>query len=202
MARPQAVSDAEILTAARACFLEHGPAVSTTVVAERLGVSQATLFKRFGTKDELLLAALAPPAEPPFVPHLQAGPEPGDLRPQLIALAVEMGRFMDELVPCMMMLRACGVGPHDMLSRFAVPPPVVGLRALTAWLGRARDRGQVRAVDPQSVAVALLGAIQARSFLQHIAADPTVGGSADSYATALVDLLWEGLRPRPAEEGA
>lgn len=201
MARPQAVSDDDILQAAREVFLEQGPAASTTAIAERLGVSQATLFKRFGTKDGLMLAALMPPAEPPFLPLLSEGPKPGDLRPQLVEIARTMGRFMDHMVPCMAMLRASGMDPQDVLARHPVPPPVLAHRALSAWFTRARERGQVRAVDPDAVAVALMGAIQARSFLRHITGGPDVGGSSESYATSLVELLWEGLRPPapPAE---
>ncbi len=58
MARPRNLTDTQILYEARACFLEHGAAVSTTVIAERLGISHGVLFQRFGTKDQLLRAAL------------------------------------------------------------------------------------------------------------------------------------------------
>ena len=58
MVRPRLFSDAEILQVARRCFLEHGPAVSTTVIASEVGLSQAALFKRFGTKQNLMLLAL------------------------------------------------------------------------------------------------------------------------------------------------
>ena len=45
--RPRQFSDDELLQTARRCFLEHGPGVSTGLIAEELGVSQAALFKRF-----------------------------------------------------------------------------------------------------------------------------------------------------------
>ena len=58
-----------------ACFLEHGAAVSTTVIAERLGISHGVLFQRFGTKDQLLRAALLPPPleEQPWMARMRSG---------------------------------------------------------------------------------------------------------------------------------
>ena len=56
--RPRKISDEDILDVARECLLEQGVNVSTQVIAKRLGVSQATLFKRFGTKVKLLQMAL------------------------------------------------------------------------------------------------------------------------------------------------
>ena len=56
--RPKKISDEDILEVARQCLMEQGSGVSTQFIADRLGVSQATLFKRFGTKLKLLQAAL------------------------------------------------------------------------------------------------------------------------------------------------
>ena len=53
--RPRQFTDEDILTATQACILELGPSVSTTVIAGRVGMSQAALFKRFGTKEKLFL---------------------------------------------------------------------------------------------------------------------------------------------------
>ena len=64
MGRPRTVSDDVILEAARAVFLEQGPGASTQSIADRLSVSQAALFKRFGTKRDLMIAALMPPVPP------------------------------------------------------------------------------------------------------------------------------------------
>src|ERR1700739_3062300 len=45
----------EILTAARALFLEHGfENVSTRKIAERVGISQTALFAYYKTKDDIL----------------------------------------------------------------------------------------------------------------------------------------------------
>ena len=45
-----------IVTAAAAAFEEDGPAVSLDDIARRAGVGIATLYRRFGTREELIKA--------------------------------------------------------------------------------------------------------------------------------------------------
>ena len=52
-------TDEEIIAATQRCVFKHGPAVSTTVIANEVGMSQGAIFKRFGTKERLILAALS-----------------------------------------------------------------------------------------------------------------------------------------------
>src|SRR5215475_7746004 len=61
MARPKTISDADILRTAREVFIEGGALGSTREIAKRMNVSEATLFKRYPTKADLFLAAMAPP---------------------------------------------------------------------------------------------------------------------------------------------
>ena len=57
MARPRVIDDERLLAAAQEMLYEIGPAAFTLQrVAERAGVSAATLIKRFGSKQQLFLA--------------------------------------------------------------------------------------------------------------------------------------------------
>lgn len=57
MARPRVINDERLLAAAQELLYEIGPAAFTLQrVAERAGVSAATLIKRFGSKQLLFLA--------------------------------------------------------------------------------------------------------------------------------------------------
>src|SRR4051794_9999414 len=47
-----------ILEAARACFAEYGLEVGVDAIARRAGVGKATFFRRFPTKDALVLAVM------------------------------------------------------------------------------------------------------------------------------------------------
>ncbi|MFH1467652.1 MAG: TetR family transcriptional regulator [Pseudomonadota bacterium] len=51
MPRPRRVSDEQILQAARSCFFEGGPLTPLSAVAARLGISQAALLHRVGTRE-------------------------------------------------------------------------------------------------------------------------------------------------------
>ena len=58
MARPVTYDTEELLSSARQTFLEVGPSASTQVLAKNAGVSEGTLFKRFGSKKNLFLQAI------------------------------------------------------------------------------------------------------------------------------------------------
>ncbi|WP_280449667.1 TetR/AcrR family transcriptional regulator, partial [Nocardia brasiliensis] len=58
--RADAVRNIErILDAARAVFAEHGPDAQLSAVARRAGVGEATLYRHFAGRDELIHAVLA-----------------------------------------------------------------------------------------------------------------------------------------------
>ena len=182
MARPRQVSDAQIIEAARACFLEHGASVSTTVIAEQLGVSQAALFKRFGTKEELLVAALRPGPEQleALLAWIDAGPAAGPIRPQLVDLVQRLRDRFAEFLPAMAVLRAAGLqrpetcGGEEPRREL---PPVRLQRALTAWLTRAQATGTVTIADPGAMAYAFLGAVHLQSFLTFMTGAALVHGA-------------------------
>src|SRR5687767_14324289 len=60
MARPLTVTDEQIVEATRSAVLEKGAQVSLDSVAKQIGVTSPALLKRFGTRENLLIAALIP----------------------------------------------------------------------------------------------------------------------------------------------
>lgn len=71
MSRPKRISDADVLRLAREVILSRGVSVSTVEIAAHVGLSQPTLFQRFGDKPTLLRRALAPD---PIAPESVIGP--------------------------------------------------------------------------------------------------------------------------------
>ncbi|MFN7134425.1 MAG: TetR/AcrR family transcriptional regulator, partial [Myxococcales bacterium] len=130
MARPRQITDEQILEEARRCFLEHGPSVSTEVVAGRLQISQAVLFKRFRTKEELLIAALRPDPDPAWVRIVEEGPDERPLREQLRQLAPLVTAWFDEIVPCIAVLRASSIDLRRLVTPGCPLPPVRAQRAV------------------------------------------------------------------------
>lgn len=200
MARPRQVSDADILDAARRGFLAHGPALSTARIAEELGVSQAALFKRFGTKDDLLVRALAPPPRPPWIDRLADGPDDRPIPDQLRTITMELLGYFREMTPCLSILRAAGLDVKAVMRRlYEVPPPILGQQAVAGWFRRAAAAGRIRTVDPDALAFMLLGSIQSRFFIQHVAGIQFPVADPEVYVGDIVDVLWRGTAP---EEGA
>jgi AcrR family transcriptional regulator len=192
--RPKTVSDADVLTAARETFLEHGPAVSTTVIAQRVGLSQASLFKRFGTKNRLMLLAMTQQLNVTWMDILEEGPDERPIDEQLVEVFTAASHFFDQMMPCSMVLKSSGMGPEDIMSVFDEPPPVRAQRMLSMWLQRAMDQGRMGPCNPKAVAMALLGSMHSRAFLSHITGtEPTF--TAEEYVQSVVDAVWRGLIP-------
>jgi AcrR family transcriptional regulator len=201
MARPRQFTDHQILEVAKACFLEHGASVSTTHIADAVGVSQATLFKRFGTKENLLIAAMRPPEVPEWVQRLAAGPTDAPVADQLCAIAREATLFMRDLVPRMMVLKASGIEPECLLGRYDVPPPLRALRSLEAFFVTLNEQGRIAVRDPAVLAMQFLGALNGRAFMSHMfLGDQRTEAEDLAYAHAMVDHLWRGIAPRSPEE--
>jgi len=185
----------QILAAARQCFIELGPGVSTSVIAERVGLSQAALFKRFGTKKELMWAALKPPEELPWFALVDQGPDDRDIRLQMVEIFEEIAREFEEMMPNIIVLRSCGWTPSDFFDHLEDPVPLVAHRALSGWFRRAVKQGRLRSCDPEVTAMNVLGGLQIRPFLKHISRGKSLVPERSVYVAGLIDALWTGLKP-------
>lgn len=197
MARPRQVSDTQILEAARACFLDQGASVSTTVIAERLGVSQAALFKRFGTKEGLLLAALRPDPSmlDGLMDQIEAGPTATPVPEQLRGIALSIRDAFALILPRMAVLRSAGMGQPSCADTSRPIPPQRVHKALQGWLERAGEQGLVTVSSPSAAAFALLGAIHMQCFMAYMVGTERELAS-DEALGSLVESLWVGLSPR------
>jgi AcrR family transcriptional regulator len=191
MARPRQVSDEAILAVARSCFLTHGPQASTQRIADELGVSQAALFKRFRTKNDLMIAALTPPP-PPWLAMLDRGPDARPIEVQLFELASAMSAYFDQTFPCFAILKASGICMPEQMGD-EEPMPLRTHRALTAWLRTAAERGDIRAVDASAIATLIMGALHGHAFLSHFLRAEL--GPAEDHVREIVGVVWSGIRP-------
>lgn len=196
MARPRSVSDEEVFAAVREVVLKQGPSVSLDVVAERIGVTAPALFRRFGSRQEILLQSLRPPERPPYLPLLEAGPDQRPVRQQLIDIFTAFGAYMVDTLPCMVALRESGLPLAKLHGSFEEPPPVRTLRALSAWLKAAVKKKLLCLDDPTATAMAMLGSVHMPIFLKHInhgeeRHDPR------AFAESLTDLFLDGIGAKP-----
>src|SRR5215207_9623333 len=98
MGRHKTISDDDVLAVARTVFRGRGHSATTREVAEAAGISEAILYQRFGSKDDLFFAAMRPIG--PDVAEL-LGPEgpPADAREYLRAAVTRIGRHFAEVIP-------------------------------------------------------------------------------------------------------
>lgn len=198
--RPRTVTDHAILDAARHCAIERGPAVSLDVIAERVGVTSPALLKRFGSRQELMIAALRPSDPPAWVRDLEGGPDARPLEEQLSGLIDRVLDFFAREMPCMTALSESGFPIEKIFDRKETPAPFRNLWALSAWLKRAQDRGLIdkHAVadgDFESVATGMLGALHGRVFLSDFMGTSFWRRSRDQYVLDLARVYARALAP-------
>ncbi len=195
MVRPRQFQDKDLLAAARSCLIEHGPGVSTTLIAVKAGVSQATLFKRFGTKQDLLVAALAPRPDPTLLALLAKGPTGAPMPVQLEALATALVAFFEQMLPCIMTLRAAGLSPREVFPDGVESPLVATRRLLGQFFASAQAQGRLTGSAPAALALQFIGASKELAFQRYVFPDSAPDLSTSAYAQNLVRSFWAGCRP-------
>jgi AcrR family transcriptional regulator len=167
-----------IVAAAAAAIEESGTAVPLEEIARRAGVGIATLYRRFGTRDQLLQAVFEHIFETRIVPTVvDGGPDPWQDLVATITGAVE------------------AVGQHHVLLRLVKAAGAVETHALAGYaraverlLTRARDAGVVRPElttrDLAAVVVMALAVVR-------------VTGRDSAEIRRYLAFLCDGMRPGP-----
>jgi AcrR family transcriptional regulator len=196
MARPVSIDDEQILAAAREVFLAHGIRGTTAEVAQRAGVSEGSIFKRWKTKEDLFHAAMRnePTSDNSFIAGLDERVGKGDLREHLTEIGILMGHFFEKIVALHMHSFAHGTNA-DPESRWGPgePAPITGRRRLASYLEAERHAGRIRNVDTDVLARTFIGSIY--SF---VALEMMLRGRDPSpmplwtYVRGLVDILMQG----------
>ena len=179
MARPVSIDDDVILRAAREVFLAHGVRGTTAEVAQRAGVSEGSVFKRWKTKEELFHAAMnqRQAGEATFLHDIMGRVGKGDLREQLIEIGVLLGHFFEKIVALHMHNFAHG-SSSDPAGRWGPgePAPISGRKVLASYFEAERHAGRLRNVDTD---------VMARTFIDSL------------YSFVALELMLRGHEPTP-----
>ena len=195
MARPRTISNEQILDAALAVFLERGYGATTSDIARRAGVSEGTLFKRYPSKQDLFLAAIAPSGTPDWfgtIDELVDRPSV-DVRDDLHRVADELLTFFETLVPRMSVLMASPYSPRDLMCRMDRHPVAGGIRKLTVWVDSEMRRGRLRATDPEVVARMLIGALKGYAFDEQLQVNEHLPMPRATFLRGVIDALLRGV---------
>lgn len=193
MARPVVIETETLLSATRAVFLDRGIHATTADIAKQAGVSEATLFKRFVSKERLLKAACQQ-----ALTSLLAIPESAPETPLSPAVLAELGvrtvNVMRGLIPITI---AAHMTPLDLREKFgADPPPLRVSRAFGLFFRERARRGELECPDPSVLGSIFVGTIWHRSFISVLSDRPSDFDMGDDFLRAFTALLWRGIAPK------
>lgn len=198
MARPTVIRDETIIEAAREVFLARGIRATTAEVAERAGVSEGSIFKRFKSKVELFRAAMrAQLEEPDFTRTLAERVGKGAIVDNLVDVGLEVVAFFRTITPLMMMAWS-NPGPDGIpcLLHEPNPPPLRIIKKLTAFFEAEMRAGRLRRHDPEVAARTFLGALQNFVVFEVIfKSHEELPLPAETFVRGLVNLFWVGIEP-------
>src|SRR5262245_45389845 len=140
MGRHKTISDDDVLGVARRVFRERGHSATTREVAEAAGISEAVLYQRFGSKDDLFFAAMHPRG--PDIEEL-LGPEdpPDDAVAYVRAVVVRVGKYFAEVIPVALRIMTHPSFDHGALARAQPTGAAVLKEGLTERLASLARRG-------------------------------------------------------------
>jgi AcrR family transcriptional regulator len=193
MGRHKTIRDEQLLEQARRVFLEKGAFGSTKDIAQRAGISEATLFQRYPTKAALFLAAMVPP-EVDVDAIVYASTTQADPRSALTEIGRRMLAYFRTLIPTVLhLLTHPAISIDHVASHFRSAPLQTLADALVAYLRDARSRGEVKVDDPRATALLFISAIHSLPLFELM--DLHGGQDVDHAVEAFVAALWHGLAP-------
>jgi AcrR family transcriptional regulator len=198
MGRHKTISDDEVLRVARGVFLGRGHSATTREVAEAAGVSEAVLYQRFGSKDELFFAAMHPRG-PDLDELLGPADPPGDARAYLRAVVARLGKYFGEIIPvALRVMTHPSFDPASLARGHPRRPP--GLQEALAERLASLARHNRLAVSSAAATARLLVSLAHDWALSAVLAHD---GSPhrDRELKEMVDVVWRGLRPRRRATG-
>ena len=190
--RPPVISDDAILDVAREVFLERGIQATTDEVAERAGVSEGTVFRRFKSKEALFRAAMrfSPDAVPAFIASFVSEAGQGDLRARLLSFATRLLELGRTALPMMMMAwsNPCGDYPLDKL-----PQRSAGYRKTFRYVVRFFERElearQLHAEKAELLARIFMGSLHHYCMAELFLGSSEISPSREDFTEGLVDVL-------------
>jgi AcrR family transcriptional regulator len=189
---PSKLVRAAAISATLAELAEGGySALSLEKVARRAGVNKTTLYRRWGTREELVLDAMLERAGEQI-----SVPDTGSLRRDLLELAGTAAATAASPEVAAMARAVAATAPHD--SRLAAANRRFWAERLAldaVIVERAIERGEVASgTDPRRVIEAVLGPIHLRLLLTGEPIDR-------AFLEGIVDMVVGGIaRPRHAHE--
>ena len=192
MGRARTVEDEDILKAARLAFLGRGQLATTREIAEAAGISQAVLYQRFGSKDDLFFTAMAPP--PPDLKDLLGDPprSADETETYLADVAERLYRYFEAVAPLFVQLATHTAFHSDHLADAHGPMMESGLvESLSTRLGDLVKKGGIRKGDESAMARLLISVVHGEALSAALLKAPPD----EQRRRETMRLIWQGLAP-------
>ena len=193
MPRTKTITDDEILAVARSLFLKEGAQASTRTLAKMAGISEAVIFQRFGTKEDLFFAAMVPP-EAQLEAMFNVQPGHKQVTTNLKSLSLQIVAYFREVMPIFLSLISHpSFNMQTFLQRHTMPAMQIGNR-LTEYLNAEANLERIRK-DKVSVAAAVL-----LSHLHNLVLSKTIGAhrpiDSERAISDVIAVFWKGIAPQ------
>ncbi|HEX5505527.1 MAG TPA: TetR/AcrR family transcriptional regulator [Thermomicrobiales bacterium] len=176
-------------------------AVTTKDIAREAGFAEATLYRHFQDKTDLLLCVFGERLPGHFlalIRDLPARAGEGTVAANLEQLAAAAAAFFAQTAPLSVAVAAdpALAARHYARLRDLGVGPEAAHQALAAYLRAEQGRGRVRAeVDPDAATTLLLGVCFNDAYARHVAGAHATMLPAERFATEIVRTLLIGLAP-------
>jgi len=190
----------QIMRAASMLFLDHGFAgASMDAVAREAGVSKATVYAHFASKEDLFEAMVARGSAERFSRLLDADLDKLDVEEALRRVAHDFMGVLSapESMKTMRVVMGEAVRLPELAARFYRAGPGRVLAALTDYLARATARGALAIDDPRLAAEMFFGMIRGDFHMRRLLglADHPDMADLARLADAAVALFLKAYRP-------
>jgi AcrR family transcriptional regulator len=190
MGRRKTISDEDVLGIARNLFRARGHAVTTRQIAEAAGISEAILYQRFVSKDDLFFAAMHPRG--PDIEELLGPKEPvGDARTYIQEVVVRFGKYFAGVLPLALRVMTHPSFDPSSLARAQPNAGAVLREGLAKRLATLMQKKRI-VTQPEVITARLLVSLAHDWALGKVLSPNS--SQRDQDLKAMVDVVWEGLR--------
>ncbi len=193
MPRNKTITDAAILAIARSLFIKEGAKASTRTLAKMAGISEAVIFQRFNTKEELFFAAMGlPEVQLEVIFNVQPGEK--QVIANLVSMSLQIVDYFREVMPVYLSLISHpSFNMQTFLERHTMPGMQLSNR-LSEYLNAEAQLGRIDRDNIAAVAGILV------SHLHNLALSENIGShhpiDTERSISDAIAALWTGLAPR------
>ena len=206
MARTRSISDEQILDAAREIFYAQGYQATTAEIARLAGISEGTIFRRFGTKEKLFFACMKGEAPDWFealdrLTERLAGfaeaperPSPEQFEAELAELADQVLDFFEDMVPRINTMIHSGADITQLFRGMRNAPPIEGIKKIALLFEQGQRLGLIRPGDTELMARIFIGSLFHQAWYETSGFNAWLPMPHSTYTRGVAHFLLNGLR--------